>query len=101
MISWERKEDGGVLEWRRMSGEVHELHPCANLVTAIHHLLARHRDVQVCHVLREANYVVDFLASCSPHDSLDLVRFDQPPAGALPLLLANATGVGTPINLVA
>ncbi|KAF7836240.1 cytosolic sulfotransferase 15-like [Senna tora] len=74
---------------------VQELHPCLSLVNAIHQILARQWEVQIVHVLREANRVADFFASCATHESLDLVKFVQPPLDATHLISADANGIGT------
>ncbi|KAF7844636.1 putative RNA-directed DNA polymerase [Senna tora] len=64
-----------------------EFHPYAALVTDIHLLLARNWEVSVCHVLREANCVADFFAKCAPRDTMDLLKFDQPPLEACDLMM--------------
>ncbi|KAF7837882.1 ribonuclease H [Senna tora] len=74
---------------------VQKLHPCLSLVNAIHQILARQWEVQIVHVLREANRVADFFASCATHESLDLVKFVQPPPDATHLISADANGIGT------
>ncbi|KAF7831789.1 putative ribonuclease H protein At1g65750 family [Senna tora] len=76
-------------------GKVPDLHPCASLVANIHHLLARNWAVEISHVLREANKVVDAMAGCAPGGSLELVRFNHPPSGVVRLLEEDLNGSGT------
>jgi ribonuclease HI len=76
-----------------LEGNIEFHHFGAINVMDIKDLLAREREVQLCHTLREGNSCADFLAKLGAESRSEFHIRDCPPPRIVPLLLANSMGI--------
>ncbi|KAJ1421638.1 Ribonuclease H-like superfamily [Sesbania bispinosa] len=74
----------------------HSYHPCYGLISEIQALKKRDWEIQIVHVYREANKVVDFLASLAVSLDYGLYVLDSPPLGCGEILIQDLIGVMFP-----
>lgn len=100
MITWERGYrqalcNSDSMDTQRLAreGNIEFHHFGAINVMDIKDLLAREREVQRCHTLREGNSCADFLAKLGAESRSEFHIRDCPPPWIVPLLLANSMGI--------
>ena len=79
--------------WRLVTTPQQPFHLCGSLLGDIKSLLGRHWNVEVVHILREANQCVDMMAKFGVDQPGSMRSWLTPPADMHHLLAADGEGV--------